>query len=321
MLPIKQRFTHLIERLENYKTNSPIVTTSTTKLLTLIHAGNVKRISLGYSCFPKQRNPETKQFRKNASNYKVKNENLRKRELEAREVIDWMIRMGKPASLALFVEKFKTFNGRMSVYDFFDEIINELKAQEKISNAKKYLQTKKSLAKYRSSKSLQFSNIDFRFLKGWETYLFQNNCTDGGIHFYMRTLRALFNKAIQRNIVEQDLYPFNTQFNRKGYAFAHLKPTYKPRPLSIEAIERIKQFPINQYPKLKTAVQFFLFSYYTHGMAFVDMAFLTHKNIYDGRIHYTRKKTGKPMPSIKVTDNIASIIQEFSCSHYVLPIL
>ena len=290
-------------------------------MLQAIHAGKVKRISLGYSCFPKQRNPETKQFRKNASNYKVKNENLRKRELEAGEVIDWMIRMGKPASLTLFVEKFKTSNGKMSVYDFFDEIINELKAQEKISNAKKYLQTKKSLAKYRPSKALQFSDIDFRFLKGWETYLFQNNCTDGGIHFYMRTLRALFNKAIQRGIVEQDLYPFNTQFNRKGYAFAHLKSKYKPRPLSIEAIERIKQFPINQYPELKTAVQFFLFSYYAHGMAFVDMAFLTHKNIYDGRIHYTRKKTGKPMPSIKITDNIASIIQDFSCSHYVLPIL
>ena len=207
------------------------------------------------------------------------------------------------------------------MYDFFDSFIEELKAQDKISNAKKYRQTKNALAKYKPSKLLLFSDIDFQFLKSFETHLYKNGCTGGGIHFYMRTLKSLFNKAIQRSITEQELYPFSTQFNKRGYSFSHLKSDYNPRPLTIEGIEAIKNFPVEEYPELEQTIYYFLFSYFSNGMPFIDMAYLKHENIYNGRIHYNRKKTGKAMSSIKLNDTLQAIIQHFNCPQYIFPIL
>ena len=224
-------------------------------------------------------------------------------------------------SLYQFEEQFRNTNSKMSVYEFFDSFIEELKAQDKISNARKYNNTKKALTKYKPSKSLLFSDIDFKFLKGFETHLYQKGCTGGGIHFYMRTLRALFNKAIQRGVIEQELYPFSTQFNKQGYSFSHLKSQYKPRPLTLDGIEAIKNFPIADYPDLQQAVYYFVFSYYANGMSFVDMAHLKYSNISDGRLHYHRQKTGKAMPSIKLNDTLQAIIQYFDCPQYLFPIL
>lgn len=68
----------------------------------------------------------------------------------------------------------------------------------------------------------------------------------------------------------------------------------------------------------------FLFSFYTRGMAFVDIARLRKSNIRDGIIRYERRKTGQPLyirmePCIKaILDRYAERVQNLP---YVFPIL
>jgi integrase len=76
------------------------------------------------------------------------------------------------------------------------------------------------------------------------------------------------------------------------------------------------------HPELNQSHRLFLFSYYARGMNFKDMAMLKWKDIYNGRINYTREKTGKFF-TMRVSENLQAIISEFKDekSEFVFPIL
>lgn len=46
-------------------------------------------------------------------------------------------------------------------------------------------------------------------------------------------------------------------------------------------------------PSLDLARDFFLLSFYTRGMSFVDMAYLRKKDLQNGILSYRRRKTGQ----------------------------
>nr|WP_282159965.1 site-specific integrase [Ulvibacterium marinum] len=69
---------------------------------------------------------------------------------------------------------------------------------------------------------------------------------------------------------------------------------------------------------------YFLLSYMTMGMSFIDMAFLRKENIVDGRIKFQRKKTSK-MYDIKVTEQMEEILKFYTAKKkrkdFILPVL
>ena len=283
--------------------------------------GKVRRVSLGYTALPNQWNDGKSRFRKNVDNYIVKNQNIRKFELLAEKVIDDMILKGK-VSLEIFMQKFKNKNSTQTVYEFFDEIVNELQAKGKVRNADTYNTAKKSLRKFAPNIGLVFSEIDYRFLKKYEAHLFERKVSPGGASVYMRTLRACYNEAIRRGLVDKSLYPFKGQLNPSGYSMAHLKSKKNPKALSSVDIEKIKSFDHAKYPHLSDTVNYFLFSFYTFGTNFTDIANLTSDNIYNCRLIYRRSKTGK-LFNIKITERAHNILDYFAHneSDYLFPIL
>jgi integrase len=58
------------------------------------------------------------------------------------------------------------------------------------------------------------------------------------------------------------------------------------------------------------AKDYFLMSFYLMGVSFVDLAFLTHENIVDSRIEYTRRKTGQ-LHSIKITEPLETLLGRY----------
>jgi integrase/recombinase XerD len=105
-----------------------------------------------------------------------------------------------------------------------------------------------------------------------------------GLSVNLRTLRALFNRAIKEKRISKEYYPFNdyqikTQKTRK-------------RAITEEDIQKIKVFE----PKTKRhsrAKDYFFISFYMMGASFVDLAHLKPSNIIDDRIEYKRQKTGQ----------------------------
>lgn len=102
----------------------------------------------------------------------------------------------------------------------------------------------------------------------------------------MRTIRSIYNKAIAEGHAREAEYPFKT------YKLTKLNTKTKKRALTKDQVKKIADHKLEIGSKLWMARSIFLFSYYCRGINFIDMAQLKWGNIQDGRLHYTRAKTG-----------------------------
>lgn len=290
--------------------------------LRVTHQRKKKYITLGYRCLATQWNKETCRFRKNYPEYKAKNKVLGILQSRAETILDDFTKFKIPFTFQSFDDKFKNDKKTCPVYPFFDVRIEEA---TKLNTKGTYQQTKNALWKFAPNKDLMFSDIDYQFLKKFESHLFsRENMSGGGVHFYMRTLRAIINQAISRDFLPRELYPFANQFNKNGYSLSHLKSTASPRALSEIDIDKIKNFPFEKHPAIRKEGYYFLFSYYARGINFTDMAKLQWSDIYKDRIYYTRSKTGGNL-NIKISTPIQVILNYFkkefpSDANYVFPV-
>jgi integrase/recombinase XerD len=104
----------------------------------------------------------------------------------------------------------------------------------------------------------------------------------------MRSLRSLFNKATQYSLVDDAYYPFG----RNKYMIP--KGPSKKRAISKEDIIKIEQLKLEKDTPSWHARNYFLFSFYTMCMNWVDMAHLKMRNIINGRIVYVRLNEAFP---------------------------
>ncbi|HFK5520902.1 site-specific integrase [Elizabethkingia anophelis] len=264
------------------------------------------------------------QLTKNHPNYKIENELLFKLKQKALEILRGFQLDDKDFSLDDFEHKFRGIGEyNENFIDFFDEIIQEMETSNRIGNAKAYREAKNTLLHYlksikKSKENLKFKDITPAFLEKFEVYMRSRSNCDSGIAFRMRQIRAVFNKAISRKMISQDLYPF------KFYKISRLKLTPNKRALTIEEFKRIRDLDLTPYPNLIEAYNYFMFSFYTRGMNFVDMMLLKKENIQNGRIIYTRSKT-KGKFNIEIVDKAQDILEYYKAkspnSSFIFPIL
>mgnify|MGYP003676184491 CR=1 FL=1 len=132
----------------------------------------------------------------------------------------------------------------------------------------------------------------------------------------MRTIKAIYNKGIKEDIIERENYPF--------YKYQiKTNPTEK-RAIKVEHIKKILELDLINEHSLFHYRNYFLLSYMTMGMSYIDMAFLKKSNFVDGRIKFHRKKTSK-MYDIKITEQASEILKFYlpkkKLNDFILPIL
>ena len=321
-----QLFTHFLHQMSSIKTI--LYTQKTLKnqqhpVMLYVYDDKIYRISLGYSCTPKEWDKEQGRFRKNVENYKTKNLNLRKFELKAGEIIDDFVRNGERFN----IETFKNaFYGKEKIertfYEFFEDMIKEKQSLGKIGTMLAYKDALSTLKKYKDV-NLKFTEVTYNLLKGMEINLLQKGCSYGGIGARMRSIKAVYYEGIRRNFVGEEYNPFSTTMNKNGYSLAKLKSESNPKSLSSEEINLLKQFDYTQHPTLIKSYLYFMFSFRMFGMNFADMCDLEKNDMQDGRILYKRNKTGKTF-NLKISNEAQQIIDYYSSgneSKYLFPIL
>lgn len=289
-----------------------------TVYLRIIKDRKKKNLSLGIKCL--RENFENEQFTKKHKGYKAGNELLTNFKSRANQIIrDYQL-----DSFNYTLDDFEIkFRGRgnvekdMNVIDFFNEIIDEMTRAGNISNAKAYQSTRDSIIKFKGKK-IRFKDITSAFLEKYEVFLRENGNQNGGISFKMRGLKALFNKARNRQLIPKDPYPF------EDYKISKLKSNVSKRALTIEEFKKIRDVDLSKHQYLIDAYNYFMFSIYTRGMNFKDMMILKWSNIQNNRIHYTRSKT-KGKFNIEIIENTQEILSYYKeqnrPTQYVFPIL
>lgn len=187
---------------------------------------------------------------------------------------------------------------------------------KRFGNARAYKSAMGALKKFNKKADLRFEKISYNYLKRFEMSHFKKGNSVNGLSMYMRTIRAIFNKAIHQGIVSADYYPFK-KYKIKSQATAK-------RAISKDKIKRILDLELESNNPLFHARNYFLSSYLMNGISFIDMAYLKVGSIIDGRIQYSRQKTARPY-DIKVTKQLLSILNYYlegkSKDDFIFPII
>ncbi|MFI3287413.1 MAG: site-specific integrase [Rikenellaceae bacterium] len=201
----------------------------------------------------------------------------------------------------------------VTLQNFASNIIAQLFELSKHRTAENYRTTINSFMRFQRGAGVLLDDMFPELMLRYEAYLKGENLSMNSISFYMRILRAIYNRAVDKGIVEQR-YPFK-------HVYTGVERTVK-RALPLDVIRKIKEIDLSLNSDLSFARDIFLFSFYTRGMSFVDIAYLRKSNIKNGIITYRRRKTGQQL-HIKWEECMAAIVSKYSDadSEYLLPIL
>lgn len=203
-----------------------------------------------------------------------------------------------------------------SFFEYSNTIIDELNKVERYGNANSYNAVTKILKKFNNNHDLKFNEVNYEFLKKFEKYHYSRGNSTNGLAVYMKTIRAIYNKAIKDGIISKEAYPFN------NYRIKTV-PTEK-RAIDIKSIKSIMELELNENDTLFHYRNYFLASYMLYGVSFIDMAFLKLENIVDNRVKFFRRKTSKPY-DIKITPQLKEIlvyyIKDKTKQDFIFPII
>ena len=212
------------------------------------------------------------------------------------------------------VASFQSNTEGQSLFNFMQGIIARLKQMGKIRTAENYSCTLKSFMQFRGDRDVLLSEIDSDLMQLYEAYLHGKGAVRNTSSFYMRILRAVYNRALEKELMEQR-NPFR-------HVYTGVDKTVK-RAVPLSAIKRMKNLDLSLQPNLEFARDMFLFSFYTRGMSFIDMAHLKKKDLQNGFLSYRRRKTGQQLVIRweKCMQEIVNKCHTWDRNPYLLPIL
>jgi integrase len=158
---------------------------------------------------------------------------------------------------------------------------------------------------------IPFSKLTHKDLLALETKLYKRGMAANGISVYMRTFRALYNKAIDCDLVKHELYPF-----RK---FKIKRTKTSPRVMSIEELKKYFNLDLPKNHKLYRSWLIGKLIFLLRGINLKDLLLLSTENIRGNRIIYKRAKTGK-IYSVKILDEVSKILLEFQSNKTLLSV-
>lgn len=210
------------------------------------------------------------------------------------------------------VRKFHETAKECTFSGFMTGVISQLKRLGKVRTAETYTSTLNSFMRFRNDDEVLPDEINSDMMMEYEAFLKSNGVTMNTISFYMRILRAVYNRAVEKRLTKQS-NPFR-------YVYTGIDKTVK-RAITLEAVRRIKELDLRN-PNLDFARDMFLFSFYMRGMSFVDMAYLKRTNLRNGILSYRRCKTGRQM-FVKWEMCMQEILDKYQTNEtdYLLPII
>lgn len=280
-----------------------------------------KYISLGLSCDPKHWDAKTNLPKKSHPKKEVIESIISKAISTYKDKVIDFKHEGKDFTPDVLIAVAGKKVKKTTVFKYFEDRIERLRASNQIGNADVYKDTYNQLKNFTTDKDITFSQLDFDFLLKFETFFRSKELSDNAISVRFRTLRALFNSAIDEGYTKKDNYPFDKfkiseRFNTKT----------QKRAITKADIKRIEALKIKEGSTSFEAQKYFMFSYYGQGINFVDMAGLKWKNILGGRIFYKRAKTGSELsfslnqPALEILEYWKPLTKR-SDESYVFPIL
>ncbi len=228
-------------------------------------------------------------------------------------IVSRLERNGREYTVDRVVELFKSETGFGTLIPFARQTIRELKSIDRLRTSETYTAALKSFMHFNNNRDVFLDEIDSALMVQYETEMKRMGLCPNTTSFYMRNLRAIYNRA-----VESGLTPQNNPFR---HVYTGVDKTVK-RAVPLKIIRQLRDMNLKANSKEGLARDLFMFSFYTRGMSFIDMAYLKKSDLQNGVLTYRRHKTGRKL-IVKWEQPMQEIIAKYdtSATPYLLPII
>ena len=207
----------------------------------------------------------------------------------------------------------------VSLVTFMNHIVAQLEQDGRRRTAQHYRAALGSFMRYRGGRDLALGDMDEGLVQSYEAYLknVAKVCLNTS-SFYLRVLRATYNRAAGRGLAIKGQPPFRNVYT--GVART------RKRAIPAESVGLIRHPDTAKAltPGQELARDTFLMCFYLRGISFIDLAHLRKSDLRDGYLHYTRSKTGQRL-SVRWEREMQEIVDKYQAqtasSPYLLPFL
>ena len=193
------------------------------------------------------------------------------------------------------------------------ELVRQLKQIGKTRTAERYTTVMNSFGRFAEENDVLLDEVDSDLMVKYETFLKARGICPNSSSYYMRGLRAIYNRAVEKKLT--------VQRNPFKHVYTGIDKTVK-RAVPLKIIRQIRDLDLALSPATDFARDIFMFSFYTRGMSFIDMAFLKKKDLQNGILSYRRHKTNQQL-FIKWEKPMQELIDKYDTTGtpYLLPII
>ncbi|WP_406844640.1 tyrosine-type recombinase/integrase [Flavobacterium soyae] len=249
---------------------------------------------------------ETERLKKSHKEYKQINDLIEKYSGRVNNIIHEFELDETPFTLQDIITKFKKDSGKqqaLSYTSFHESLIEEIKNAGKLSTSNIEKDTLKSIQRFFNRTEITFKDLSVDAIYKYQSFLSSNNNSQSTIGIRIRTLRAVFNKAINREIIPSTMYPFDK------FKVSKIKESGKKEYLSEEELELLKNAELLNKSDI-IARDMFLLSFYGRGINFIDLIQLKKTDLYKDTITYKRSKT-EVIVNFKINEHWRRKIEEY----------
>ena len=285
----------------------------------IIHNRVVRQVNTGYKLFPSewdvlQRNilPPNCEGPRHAYLVALKSR-IAEDKTRLERIIARLGRTGENYTAEEVVKLYLIPSDTFGFLAFARMLIGQLEQIGKTRTAERYTTVINSFGRFRGENEILWGEVDSDLMIEYETYLKSRGICPNTSSYYMRGLRAIYNRAVEKGMTVQR-EPFK-------YVYTGIGKTVK-RAVPLRVIRQIRDLDLTLFPTMDFTRDIFMFSFYTRGMSFIDMAYLKKKDLQNGILSYRRQKTGQQL-FVKWEKPMQEIVDKYDTvgTPYLLPVI
>ena len=208
---------------------------------------------------------------------------------------------------------YETLTGKVGFYSYFQERIRVLFDTGHEGTAKAYESTLHSMQRHLCESDFPFPHLSSRLVIKYRDALQEAGVGKNTIGFYLHNMKAVYRRGcLELNLVFPS--PFSDIRIRS-------EKTVK-QSLPMNQVRSLARLSLSAGTPECLARDIFIFSIYTRGMSFVDIALLKKSDVFPGVIRYRRHKTGQLL-EIGINRQIQNLLERYgdTSGDYLFPLV
>lgn len=228
-------------------------------------------------------------------------------------IVDRLEALGEGYTADEVIDEYCESLSKSTLFNEMEKCIARLTQFGRTRTAQTYSTALRSFRRYREDEDLLLECVTSEVMEGYQAWLQLGGATQNTVSFYLRILRAVYNRAVEEELTE-NRRPFR-------HVYTGVDKTVK-RGLPLPMLRKIKNLDLSLKPDVAYARDMFLLSFMLRGMSFIDMAFLKKSDLNHGYITYRRRKTHQQL-TIAWTADMQKIVDRYpkNSTDYLLPII